>query len=109
MSNHASESEPGPLSEHLRKAMEDKNSLLSKLVKAEKLGATGKFPEGKLSENDEGEIRLAVTIYKNEVVLSFGKAVEWVGFTPELAHRIADTIHRKADEIATERKKGKSL
>lgn len=51
------------------------------------LGATGKFPEGKLTETDEGEIMMAVTsdVENRKVILNFGKPVVWVGYNAEQA------------------------
>lgn len=61
------------------------------------LGSTGKFPEGKLVEHDEGEIQIAITHYKGKVVINFGKPVSFIGFTPEQAANIAQTILDHAD------------
>jgi len=60
------------------------------------LGATGKFPEGKLNENDEGEIKIGVTSMDGKVVIEFGKSVQWIGFTPEQARQIAYSLQRNA-------------
>jgi len=32
------------------------------------LGATGEFPQGKLTEEDEGEIRIGITVFNGKVV-----------------------------------------
>lgn len=39
------------------------------------LGATGEFPEGKLTEVDEGELKFAVGYMKGKVVIDFGTPV----------------------------------
>jgi hypothetical protein len=46
-----------------------------------KLGATGKFPDGKLNAADEGEIRCMIGLNSanNVLVMDFGKAVSWLG------------------------------
>ena len=49
------------------------------------LGATGRFPEGKLTLADEGEIQFAVTTIKKKVVIDFGKPVRWLGCTGDQA------------------------
>lgn len=42
-----------------------------------KLGATGKFPQGKLNARDEGELTIAVGIKDGVVMIDFGKPVKW--------------------------------
>ena len=69
---------------------------LLKSLKEEGIGATGKFPEGKLNPTDEGEIRFAVAIENNKIVLHFGKPVAWLGCTKEQAMDIAKAIIEKA-------------
>lgn len=49
----------------------------------EQAGATGKFPNGKISEDDEGElnIRMAIDTEKNVLIVDFGEEpVTWIGF-----------------------------
>lgn len=62
------------------------------------LGATGKFPAGKLNHNDEGGIMIGVTSKDGRVVIDFGKQVTWVGFTPEEAMQLAAIIVKRATE-----------
>ena len=62
------------------------------------LGATGKYPEGKLREDDEGEIAIGITVYEGKVILDLGDDMGWVGFTPEQAHRIASILQKRAGE-----------
>lgn len=63
------------------------------------LGPTGQFPEGKLNENDEGEIRIAIISQNGKVVIDFGKPTAWIGFTPEQARGIAESLVAHADHI----------
>lgn len=60
------------------------------------LGATGKYPDGKLNDDDQGEIKIGVTVKDNKVVLAFGKHVEWIGFTREQAIQIGQTLIDRA-------------
>lgn len=64
------------------------------------LGATGQFPEGKLSDNDEGEIMIGIAVYRGKVLFSFGKPVQGIGFTPEQAEQIGRDLINKAREAA---------
>ena len=59
-----------------------------------KFGASGKFPDGKISRSDEGEITLGVTYdpTKDLVIINFGKPVAWLGLKPEQAAQFAQFI-----------------
>ncbi len=63
------------------------------------LGATGEYPEGKLNEDDEGELRLAVGHNEGNVILDFGKPVVWVGLPPDTADAIADMLRKHAQAV----------
>ena len=62
-----------------------------------KLGATGQFPQGKLGEGDEGELRLAVGRSDGgDVIIDFGKEVAWIGLPPAQAVSFAEAILKRA-------------
>ena len=63
------------------------------------IGATGRFPEGKLNEEDEGEIKMEIAIEKNAIVIKFGKTVSWVGFNPQQARNIAQSLMKFGDAL----------
>lgn len=63
-------------------------------------GATGQFPDGKLSDNDEGEIMIGIAVYRGKVLFNFGKPVQGIGFTPEQAEQIGRDLINKAREAA---------
>jgi len=64
----------------------------------EALGATKKFPEGKLNKSDEGEIKFAVGSEKGKVILDFGTSVTWVGMTPAQAKQVGMALIKHADD-----------
>ena len=64
----------------------------------EQLGSTHRHPQGALTEDDEGEIRIGVTVADGKVVLAFGKHVDWIGFGAEQARSIAETLLNRAQE-----------
>ena len=68
------------------------------MPKHPKFGATGKFPEGKLGPDDEGELTLGIAADpKNNIVrIEFGKPVAWVGLPPDKAIQFANVIIAKA-------------
>lgn len=64
------------------------------------LGATGRYPRGKLCEHDEGEIKIGIAAdpANGVVVIDFGKSVRSLGLTPDEAKDIADLLTSKAFE-----------
>ena len=66
----------------------------------EKLGATGEHPKGKLREDDEGALKLAVGVDPNtlNVIIDFGTPVAWLGMTPDDATDLAAVLIKQAGE-----------
>lgn len=62
-------------------------------------GPTGQFPLGKLTPEDEGEIAIGITHTQGKVVVDFGTPTAWIGFTPEQADQIADTLREHAAAV----------
>lgn len=69
---------------------------------AEPRGATGRFPLGQLTPEDEGEIAIGFTHTNGKIVVDFGKPVAWIGFTAEQADEIADTLRQHAAAVRAE-------
>ena len=63
------------------------------------LGPTGEFPEGKLTDQDEGEIKFAVGYTDGKVVIDFGGPVAWVGMSRDQAKELARSILKYADPV----------
>jgi len=64
-------------------------------------GATGNYPQGKLTPEDEGEIQfgIAADSKTGKVVINFGKPVVWVGMQPEQAIALANSLREQAGKI----------
>jgi hypothetical protein len=60
------------------------------------LGETGRFSNGALTPDDEGEIRYAVTASDGKVILAFGTSVEWIAMLPRQAQELADALNEWA-------------
>ena len=62
------------------------------------LGATGKFPHGQISDDDEGELIMGVArdTVNGLVRLQFGKPVAWLALPPKEAIALAETLLRHA-------------
>ena len=71
----------------------------------EKLGATGKFPRGKIYNDDEGELRLAVAADPANGVIKiyFGKPVAWIGLPVAEAQAFVDSVQGKIYMLTGER------
>ena len=81
---------------------EQMRSLIEKFQQeaGEPIGATKRFPEGKLTNDDEGELRFAVSTQANKIIVEFGKPVAWLGLTKELALQLSDILKQRASELA---------
>ena len=84
------------MSHHSNKDLE-LNAIRKFLADANDLGPTGKFPNGKLTPHDEGEIKVAITHHAGKVVIEFGTSVQWFGMTPEQAVDIGKALCHHAD------------
>jgi hypothetical protein len=75
------------------------DSLISEMT--QRLGATGRYPEGKLGEHDEGEIAFAVAAdpKNKKVLIDFGKPVAFLGMNPEQAVALGEMLIAKAGEL----------
>lgn len=69
------------------------------MAKKNDLGATGEFPDGQLNKNDEGELRLGVGIEGKNVIIDFGKPIEWIGMPKENAIEFANILIANANNI----------
>lgn len=71
------------------------------------LGPTGEFPMGKLVEKDEGEIRIGIKSFNDKIVIEFGKPIHWIGFSPEQARQVAESLIKHASGIEAQPKDSK--
>jgi hypothetical protein len=66
-----------------------------------RIGPTNKFPAGKLSEHDAGELVMGIAVsHKHQVVvMKFGVPVKELGFSKQQAIELANGILSKAVEL----------
>ena len=69
------------------------------MSKQPKLGATGKFPNGKLNESDEGELEFDIANDGKLVHFNFGQPVSWFAVPPNVALEIAARLTTHAMDI----------
>lgn len=62
------------------------------------MGATSRHPQGRLTDDDEGELKMGVAhdTLDGLVKINFGKPVAWLGLPPENAIALAETILKHA-------------
>jgi len=69
-----------------------------------KIGPTGRFPRGKITPADEGELNIgvAVDLQRKVVFVNFNKAISWLGMPKKSALDFANGIIVKANELPDE-------
>jgi hypothetical protein len=92
------------MSHHGQNPFNEKHSeLMRKLMSAERQSTgdplrdmqrtlQGEFPDGRLNTNDEGALAVMIGHEKGKVVMQFPVPTAWIGFTPEQAMDIAQTL-----------------
>ena len=65
----------------------------------EDLGPTGKFPKGKLNEDDEGELAFSVFVKAENVIINFNTPVHWIAMLPAQAEELAFKLIKYAEKI----------
>lgn len=69
----------------------------------DKIGPTGRFPQGKMSPADDGELAFGVARdSQGNVHINFGKPVSWLAMPPELAIEMAKMLLRHAGATKVE-------
>ena len=86
MSHHGNEFDPSRL-------------LNQKLLHEEMKKLMGEYPNGKLTKDDAGAIAVAIGHENGAVILQFPKPVAWIGFTPDQAMEIAQTLMEHARAV----------
>ncbi len=98
-SEHAFSSENLDEVEHLFAAKREHSLALELEAMQQKLGATGKFPEGKICAHDEGELRMSIGEMNGAVTMNFGKPIASLGFTKQQAYDLAESLMAAADRL----------
>lgn len=89
MSNHSDHPYDSPIPEAIAQA-----------IKEPLRGATGTYPEGRLTPHDEGAIQFAVGVKDGKVCIDFGTPVKWLGMRPEQALELASSLIQHAKNAA---------
>ncbi|HZG00411.1 MAG TPA: hypothetical protein VEY71_05375 [Chitinophagales bacterium] len=90
--------------EHFQNLNPKKESLIDSFNKtlspppklSDLLGATGRYPNGKINAQDEGEIGIGCALYEGKLIINFGdKPISWIGMTKDEAKAFAEYILEK--------------
>lgn len=57
------------------------------------------YPDGKLNEEDEGEVGVAIGVKDGNVIIMFPKPVAWLGLPPEQAMEFGRAVIKRAREV----------
>lgn len=51
-----------------------------------------KYPDGKINNNDEGALRIAIFIKDDRLIIDFGKDLSWLGFDKNTLRSFIDGL-----------------
>ena len=60
---------------------------------------TDQYPDGKISDDDEGELTVAITATEEHLVINFFKSVRWIALRRDEAIEFGEQIIKRAKEI----------
>lgn len=69
------------------------------LIDGHELGAQGTFSDGKMSDDDEGDMKIMIGTQNRCVRIDFGKPVCWFAFSKEHAIEFAEAILKHARKL----------
>lgn len=62
-------------------------------------GPTSKFPDGKLSREDRGEVTIAIRDNEGVIVIDFGTELSWMGMLLEQAKEFGEALIARANKV----------
>lgn len=98
----SSQHHTAPMSDELKslfgEAFKQQDTTDSMRELVDSLGATGRYPQGVLGDDDEGELRMGIAAIDGRIVLAFGKRVTTLAWHPEALREICQQLLDKAEE-----------
>lgn len=64
---------------------------------------TGEYPDGRLNADDQGAVAVGIGHQNGAVTMQFPKNLNWIGFTPDQAIAIAETLVHHARQCGCTR------
>lgn len=95
--HHESNEAERTINSELLKELDVKTRMIEEMMGQ----AKPRFPQGKITEDDQGEITFAVAADRNKgvVILRFGKPVDWLGLDAEHARHLGNILIEKANQL----------
>lgn len=62
-------------------------------------GPSGEFPRGKLKDDDQGELTIAIGVRERTLIIDFGPTMGWIGMDKKAALEFGSQIINRAMEI----------
>lgn len=63
------------------------------------IGPTEKYPDGKIRQDDEGEIKIGVALTPDgTTILTFGTSLQWLGLDEVTALQLAENIIKNIND-----------
>jgi hypothetical protein len=78
---------------------DDNKSVIEQVLRENLLGETGEFPDGKLSEDDGGEIAMAIGTHGETIIIKFGKQVSWIGISVDAAVELIAVLQKTINRL----------
>lgn len=79
--------------------MQEENGDISKREEVEGGSITTHYPKGKLNIYDQGAIKVAMVVYKNRLVIDFGKDISWIGLGKDEVETWIRVMQKKLTEL----------
>jgi hypothetical protein len=58
-----------------------------------------KYPDGKISETDDGALNFRIFIKKERLIISFDKNISWIGLTKNQAIELSKRILKMSEDL----------
>lgn len=59
----------------------------------------GYYPKGKLNDDDEGALVVALSVQKKTLIIDFGKKITWIGLGRDEALNLAKSIMDHVEKL----------
>jgi len=58
-----------------------------------------KYPDDKISKDDEGALEMAIFIKDGRLIIDFGKELSWIGFAKQDVKNLVDLLNSKLKNL----------
>ena len=104
MSNHSPDFDPemkfAKLDEEQEQMDKMRQSFIADELRKAQERMTERFPEGKLTPQDEGGMHFAIGVKDGKVCIQFAEPCAWIGMPPEQAMEMAQLLIKHARRIS---------